>query len=110
ALEPVPASPADLRRLAAEVATRRRQLLEALVVATGQTPEVIAHELEAGDLHDAAAAVSLGLIDRVIGPPGPHETSESVETALSAALRTTAIGHGVWCKQRRLTEPSRRPA
>ena len=66
--EPVTATAAEVGRLAAEVAARRRQLVEVLVAATGQPAEVIAHELDAGDVHDAPGALELGLIDRVVGP------------------------------------------
>jgi ATP-dependent Clp protease protease subunit len=68
-VELVTASAADFARKAKEIATVRDQLIDVLASATGQPSQIVARELDAGDVHDARAALALGLIDRVLEPP-----------------------------------------
>lgn len=55
----------DAKRRADEIEATRQRLVDALVAATGQSPEVIGHELDEGVAHDAASALAMGLIDEV---------------------------------------------
>jgi ATP-dependent Clp protease, protease subunit len=65
-LDPIAGSGAELARFAEEVASRRRQLVDVLVLATGQPVERLEHELDGGEMYDAEAAKALGLIDEVV--------------------------------------------
>ena len=59
---------AEMSRRAAELGARREHLVRIVAAATGRPEDLVAHELEAGGVHDATEAMALGIVDRVVEP------------------------------------------